>query len=65
MSRSRALIPAAVALALSAAPAQATTVKSRGPSVRLAQRHLRVAADGVFGPAHARARSSASSAVTT
>jgi hypothetical protein len=30
-------------------------VASRGPSVRLAQRHLGVAADGVFGPGTARA----------
>ncbi len=33
----------------------ATRVKTRGPSVRLAQRHLGVEADGVFGPGTARA----------
>jgi peptidoglycan hydrolase-like protein with peptidoglycan-binding domain len=33
----------------------AVRVKTRGPSVRLAQRHLGVEADGVFGPGTARA----------
>jgi peptidoglycan hydrolase-like protein with peptidoglycan-binding domain len=38
-----------------AAPAQAVTVRTRGASVRLAQRHLDVAVDGVFGPGTFRA----------
>jgi cell wall-associated NlpC family hydrolase len=53
MPRNRVVITAAVALSLSltAAPALARPkVRHRGPSVRLAQRHLHVHADGVFGP---------------
>ena len=38
-----------------AAPALAARVAHRGPSVRLAQRHLGVQADGVFGPLTGRA----------
>lgn len=37
------------------AQAGGARVKTRGPSVRLAQRHLHVEADGVFGPGTARA----------
>ncbi|MCW2998083.1 MAG: hypothetical protein JWN65_1632, partial [Solirubrobacterales bacterium] len=37
------------------AAAGGTRVKSRGPSVRLMQRHLGVQADGVFGPGTAKA----------
>jgi cell wall-associated NlpC family hydrolase len=51
MPRHRVVIAAAVALSLTAAPALASPkVRHRGPSVRLAQRHLHVHADGVFGP---------------
>ncbi len=44
-----------VLAALPAVPADAARVRTRGPSVRLAQRHLHVSADGVFGPGTARA----------
>lgn len=52
----RLLLPCALLLALLAsAPAEAVRVVHRGPAVRIVQRHVHVAVDGIYGPATARA----------